>query len=78
MNFPMKLIAPVQRGDHTDFTFMVDGKSFVIRAKTKLNAFEAANCKVREDKLVKPDDSFAWFDGTKPNSFCLGHNVSLD
>jgi len=63
-----------------DYTFTVDGKSFVIRAASNAPkmAMLAANCKVREDKLVKPDDAFAWFDGLTPNSFYLGHNVSLD
>lgn len=62
----------------TTFKFSVDGKRFNIVAENRVNAFEAANCKVREDKLVRPSDNFAWFDGAEPNSFFLGHDVFLD
>lgn len=63
----------------TTFTFRVNGgTSFQIAAKDRVSAFEAANCKVREDKLVAPEDAFAWFDGITANTFCLGHDVFLD
>lgn len=62
----------------TDYTFTVDGRSFVIRAECPANAFGCANAKVREDGMVSIDDAFAWFHSTKENHFYLNHNVHLD
>ena len=62
----------------TTFKFAVDGKTFNVFARNIVNAMELANHKVRTEKMVKPDDSFAWFDGVEKNSLFLGHNVCMD
>lgn len=62
----------------TTYTFTVGPKSFRIVAETLVQAFEAANCKIREDKMVHPSDNFAWYEGIHSNSFYLGAPMFLD
>ena len=62
----------------TTYTFTVEGKTFQMKAENRVNAFEAANCKLFEDKLVKPGTCFAWLDGAKPNTFYWQDNVSMN
>lgn len=62
----------------TTFKFVVDDKTFNIFARNIVSAMELANFKVRSEKMVKLDDSFAWFDGAQKNSLWLGHNVNMN
>jgi len=62
----------------TTYTFIVDGVTFRIAAQNVCDAYAAANCKVREEKLVGPDESFAWFDTLTPGTYRLYHDVFLD
>jgi hypothetical protein len=62
----------------TTFKFTVAKTIFEIAAETKLKAMEAANNKIRAERLVPIDFSFAWFDSTKPNEFYLAEYSCFD
>jgi hypothetical protein len=62
----------------TVYTFRVGDTVFKISAQNVVDAYKAANCKIREDRLVRSDELFAWFDTTTTNTFRLGRDVFLD